>query len=297
MTNNNRIDDAIADASATLLTKEMIESKNWQEQIQAAQSEPTALIKWRRYQRIPYGNEKHPLQSGDQPCSGCGVIKGQYHVQDWCNLEECPRCGGALSSCFCNAMGSPLKKYTVFFHRDYPSDYIFTVEAESETVARDMAYRLLEQEDNIEHFASEVQTGDWFEDDEDRDEDGNLTESAFRRRSLKNWKDDAITEDCVGTVVGLRDKDLARLRYIPGWLRDYETGTTEFQGNPCTCFKLHEMTLGVFFSRMSTLFLRDWSLLILYKGAWRPFRLSFLQMATPPSTLSKDVTEDDHDVA
>ena len=246
MTKDNQKNDVPVNASPTLLTTEMIESKDSQEQIQAAQSQPPAIIKWRRYQRIPYGYEKHPLQLGDQPCSGCGVAKGQYHVHEWCSLEECPRCRGTLSTCVCNAKESTLNKCTVFFFRECPSEYIFAIEAESEEVARDMAYELLEQEDNSEDFASEFQEGDSFECDHDFDEHGNLTESAFRRRSLKNWEDDAITDDCVGTVVGLRNKDLARLRYVPEWLRDYETDKTDFEGQPCRCFNLGAMTLAAF---------------------------------------------------
>jgi hypothetical protein len=55
----------------------------------------------RRYDRIPYGNEKeNDLWRTLSRCGDCGVKKGQFHVFG-CDLEECPICGGQAWTCSC----------------------------------------------------------------------------------------------------------------------------------------------------------------------------------------------------
>lgn len=47
------------------------------------------------FQRIFFGSETR--------CQYCGAIKGEIHA-DCCQLEECPKCHGALASCNCVAI-------------------------------------------------------------------------------------------------------------------------------------------------------------------------------------------------
>lgn len=57
------------------------------------------------YDRILNGEEKRGGPVGDQRCHDCNVAPHQYH-HPGCDMEECPRCGGQLISCFCHSSGT-----------------------------------------------------------------------------------------------------------------------------------------------------------------------------------------------
>ncbi len=85
----------------------------------------------------------------------------------------------------------------------------------------------------------------------------------------------------------LREADLAKLGKLPEGLRDFDTGTIEFRGSACRRFKLSRMTQDHFIAQMSRLFRKDWSLLILHKGAWHPFSVN---VPGSPSNGTADTT-------
>jgi hypothetical protein len=76
-------------------------SKGWPTRIKKAQKVDTCHIGTETYSRIPYGNERHGPDAEHNPCPDCGAIKGQLHVPDCCEVEECPRCHGHRLTCDC----------------------------------------------------------------------------------------------------------------------------------------------------------------------------------------------------
>jgi hypothetical protein len=58
--------------------------------------------------RIPFGQECGPIEEiplssvefGRRPCRFCGTLRGQLH-DTFCVAEECPACGGWITSCMC----------------------------------------------------------------------------------------------------------------------------------------------------------------------------------------------------
>jgi HEPN domain-containing protein len=57
-----------------------------------------------QFDRIKYGDEPGWLSFNttfaDIPCHDCGVVKGQFHVEN-CDVEECPKCHQQLLGCEC----------------------------------------------------------------------------------------------------------------------------------------------------------------------------------------------------
>ena len=78
---------------------------DWPARIEAAQLVTHYVIGGRPYPRIPYGDEPGDWGAGRHPCGDCGVIKGQLHVEDACDVEHCPCCGGQVISCDCEYEG------------------------------------------------------------------------------------------------------------------------------------------------------------------------------------------------
>jgi hypothetical protein len=76
---------------------------SWPARIEAAQSITTYRINGTVYPRIRYGAERD--QWPDGPCHDCGVLKGQYHVELVCDVEECPVCGYQVMGCSCKYEG------------------------------------------------------------------------------------------------------------------------------------------------------------------------------------------------
>ncbi len=70
----------------------------WPEQIHRAQKTPTCFVNGIEVPRVRYGTE--PGASAAAPCSDCGVIKGEFHVEG-CRHELCAGCGATRFSCDC----------------------------------------------------------------------------------------------------------------------------------------------------------------------------------------------------
>lgn len=78
--------------------------KKFPAMIVSAQRRPYVQLAGKDFHRIQYGEERlwRDLSDGFvvYPCHDCGVVQGQYHVED-CDVEECPSCGGQLLGCRC----------------------------------------------------------------------------------------------------------------------------------------------------------------------------------------------------
>jgi hypothetical protein len=70
----------------------------WLKRIADAQRLTHTFIGGQRYERVKHGADPH--FPGDY-CGDCGCEKGQYHVRG-CDVEQCPRCGGAALCCSCH---------------------------------------------------------------------------------------------------------------------------------------------------------------------------------------------------
>ena len=51
------------------------------------------------YRPVPYGDEPG-MRGVTERCGDCGVEPGAVHHHG-CDLEDCPRCGGQMISCYC----------------------------------------------------------------------------------------------------------------------------------------------------------------------------------------------------
>ncbi len=78
-------------------------SADWPARIEAAQSITTYIIDGVTRNRLRYGDEQS--QWPDEPCHDCGVLKGQYHVELVCDVEQCPVCGDQVIGCSCEYAG------------------------------------------------------------------------------------------------------------------------------------------------------------------------------------------------
>lgn len=74
--------------------------EGWPEQIRAAQNITQVSIEGVSLARVVYGDEEDDWESELKPCHDCRVFKGEFHVPG-CDVEECPRCHGQLSTCEC----------------------------------------------------------------------------------------------------------------------------------------------------------------------------------------------------
>jgi hypothetical protein len=77
----------------------------WPARIEAAQAVLEYVIAGLAHPRIPYGREQFEWPA--EPCHDCGVLKGQYHVELVCDVEECPVCHGQVIGCDCPYEGDP----------------------------------------------------------------------------------------------------------------------------------------------------------------------------------------------
>ncbi|HKP48320.1 MAG TPA: hypothetical protein VJT50_17085 [Pyrinomonadaceae bacterium] len=77
----------------------------WVKRIEDAQRKPTYIIDGRPHERIKYGNESDDWGADRVPCHDCGVIKGQYHVPNACDVERCPVCDEQALMCDCHFEG------------------------------------------------------------------------------------------------------------------------------------------------------------------------------------------------
>jgi hypothetical protein len=72
--------------------------QKWERKKAEAQERQTLRIEGKVYARIRWGSENSP--EAEYPCGDCGVEICQLHVL-FCDMEECPKCGGQLLSCDC----------------------------------------------------------------------------------------------------------------------------------------------------------------------------------------------------
>ena len=79
-------------------------AKEWPVRIEDAQKVRDYVIGGKVYSRIPYGTEEGGREF-PEPCRDCGVLRGQYHVEGVCDMEECPSCHGQAIGCDCSYEG------------------------------------------------------------------------------------------------------------------------------------------------------------------------------------------------
>ena len=75
----------------------------WPARIEAAQRISTYVIDGVAHSRIRYGRERDEWP--EEACHDCGVVKGQFHVERMCDVEECPVCGHQVIGCSCRYEG------------------------------------------------------------------------------------------------------------------------------------------------------------------------------------------------
>jgi hypothetical protein len=54
------------------------------------------------FKRIPFQGPQDAFRVPDERCHDCNVERGEIHHRR-CDAETCPRCGGQLISCDCEA--------------------------------------------------------------------------------------------------------------------------------------------------------------------------------------------------
>jgi hypothetical protein len=84
----------------------------WVKRIEEAQLKSFYVIDGKPVERIRYGNESDDWGADQQPCHDCGVVKGQYHVPDACDMERFPVCDGQALICDCHYEGDNFINYT-----------------------------------------------------------------------------------------------------------------------------------------------------------------------------------------
>ena len=75
-------------------------NRDWVEQIERAQEHSTYLIGSQVYERIAFGEERGLTEKPQNPCPGCAVSAGEYHVSG-CEHERCPACHDLAVDCDC----------------------------------------------------------------------------------------------------------------------------------------------------------------------------------------------------
>jgi hypothetical protein len=75
-------------------------------ELESEQDRKYLAINGNMYERIRYGSpQEYSDISSDYAetlCHDCKAIKGQIHLEG-CDMERCPKCGGQLITCTCNA--------------------------------------------------------------------------------------------------------------------------------------------------------------------------------------------------
>jgi hypothetical protein len=80
-------------------------AKEWPAKIEESQKQLTYVINGKEHSRIRYGDEEEDWGADKQACHDCGVIKGQFHVAQLCDVERCPTCGCQAIGCDCHYDG------------------------------------------------------------------------------------------------------------------------------------------------------------------------------------------------
>jgi len=77
--------------SKTVMYRGRAVQRGYPERVKAAQMRLTAVVAGGIYKRIRYGEELGYQSQWPSTCGDCGVIKGEFHLED-CDLERCPKC-------------------------------------------------------------------------------------------------------------------------------------------------------------------------------------------------------------